>query len=404
MSNSPKPTEPNSGSFKKMMKISQIKMAQNPKTTLGTSELERYQRFIWDTLKIAYPPGDSQESRIKLVGPAPMAEWDKARKHKSFEPNNRKNLETLENVGDQIMGLIIKELAIKSNPDITEGQLTFLQQQKVWKGFQAQIADDLGLPEFVKTLYTVTKGTKEDLLEAFFGALWTVGDQVLGKGNGYALAFNAMQYLYAGYDIILDPTKLKNAKVQLKEIIEGLKWVPKGEASVTILGKPYQEPDGTWRLTYRLPPVAMKWIQDQGYQTGQGSNIIADVSGPNPDDILWDAATAAVRALSDRWGIDVKTVAGYSEAVKPKMPPGVQARMDSDGYTEIRVRMPDPDDIGNENYYQLIGTRASGPAPLEIVLTVIDPSRPRYAQAQQKLLRLYERSGKQPLGTIINLK
>ncbi len=373
-----------------------------------------YQLFIYkNILSKAIPsvPGDSNVNtrRIKLVESEPMVVWIRAVTDRSVNPNQMGNYESLEYLGDLEMADHFSAMLLRKYPDIDEKTLTYLKNNKVWKNEQAKLSDSLGLSKFARTIFPMNISKKEDLLEALFGALRILGDKYFGLGQGSLLSYNMIEYLYGDMIINFDILKLKNAKEQFKEIADKLSWFT-GKKTIDQFGIAKETLDPKtgallgYRLIYSLNNLAREWLTTNKYKI-KNRGVLADVTDKDKGLVETRGAIEAIDALKDLYNIDWNVADEYKSR-KTKIPYSValQKRMKQDGYAELTIQ----DNRSGLNVpvhpfmLQLIGVKADG--TLDIILTVVKEVDITYKGFNRALYDVYLQKGKQPLGSILNLK
>jgi len=75
--------------------------------------------------------------------------YDEAFIHRSF--SNDTNNERLEFLGDSILQSVVSHYLFKKFPDYTEGELTVLRSKIVRRKTLNQLADQMGLREFIQS-------------------------------------------------------------------------------------------------------------------------------------------------------------------------------------------------------------------------------------------------------------
>lgn len=158
--------------------------------------------------------------------------WVPAFTHSSVDAN--KNYEKLEFYGDKalqyaFMSYIRQRFKNELNPD----KLTLVLNKYMSTMFQAKLASDLGLdklirydlnaPDDAKTKKPIGVKVREDVLEAFFGALSTLADDKIQPGLGYIYVFNLISDIFNEIPIDLSE-ELKHPVSQLKELFEKYQW------------------------------------------------------------------------------------------------------------------------------------------------------------------------------------
>ena len=109
------------------------------------------------------------------------ARFERALTHASLRPTNdgERSYERLEFLGDRVLGLIIAERLFKKFPRADEGELSLRLNALVSADACAEIADQLGLYEFVrhggdlkKLKNERTKSIRADLVESLIAAIY----------------------------------------------------------------------------------------------------------------------------------------------------------------------------------------------------------------------------------------
>lgn len=99
--------------------------------------------------------------------------------HASLRDNSSGNYERLEFLGDRVLGLCVAELLFKNFKDADEGELSVRLNQLVSAKTCAEVADELGLHEFIRTGSDVKKLTgkrmanvRADVVESLIAAIY----------------------------------------------------------------------------------------------------------------------------------------------------------------------------------------------------------------------------------------
>ena len=138
--------------------------------------------------------------------------------HRSFgSPHN----ERLEFLGDGVLDCAIAEELFRRFPDSSEGELTRLRASLVRETALAEVAQDIGLAEFLRLGEgeAASGGARRasilaDTLEAIFGAAFLDG--------GYSAARAAIRRAFGGALEKFDAASpLKDAKTRLQEYLQG---------------------------------------------------------------------------------------------------------------------------------------------------------------------------------------
>ena len=198
----------------------------------------------------------------KLVSPEAMKIWEVAFTHESFDPNQSKNYEEVELLGDNILSVSYVRFVMESYPEFNRSQLSELRTQFLSKGFQSQLSASLGLGRFIRSRFHTSKGILEDVLESTFGALLLVGDTVFKMGTGYGLCYNLTVNLYKDVPIEISNT-LANPKTLIKEAMERLQMIqPKLKERVPETSE--EDQYGNTIFTISWPPNGIAILKSLG--------------------------------------------------------------------------------------------------------------------------------------------
>jgi ribonuclease III len=145
----------------------------------------------------------------------------KAVTHRSFSKNN--NNETLEFLGDSILGLVISEHLFLRLRGATEGELSRVRASLVKEDALATVARDINLGDFLQLGSGELKSggfrrasILSDAMEALFGAIYLDG--------GFEQCKKTILFLYEDYLVTLpSPGDLKDPKTTLQEYLQSNK-------------------------------------------------------------------------------------------------------------------------------------------------------------------------------------
>jgi len=141
--------------------------------------------------------------------------------HRSYSKNN--NNETLEFLGDSILGLVISEHLFLRLVDATEGELSRVRASLVKEDALATVARDINLGDFLQLGSGELKSggyrrasILSDAMEALFGAIYLDG--------GFDQCQKTILFLYEDYLVTLpSPGDLKDPKTTLQEYLQSHK-------------------------------------------------------------------------------------------------------------------------------------------------------------------------------------
>lgn len=146
--------------------------------------------------------------------------------------------ESLEFVGDSVLGLVIAEWLYRKHPGLSEGDLTLMKHRLVSTTTLAEAAEQLGLGDFVRLGRGEDKtGGREkpailaDTLEAILGAVFFDG--------GYAAASECVARVFAGHLEAATPGGSNDFKTMLQEKLQAAKLAAPTYALIKSEGMPH---------------------------------------------------------------------------------------------------------------------------------------------------------------------
>ena len=191
------------------------------------SELANLKAFISAELaKIVELPS----TITRLTTPEAMKIWSAAFTHASITGIPGSNYEGLETKGDALLALAFFTYVDEILPvqERTPSYYTELRRYWLSKPELAKFAEELGLPRFIKYAPGIMErpdiNLKEDVFEAFFGAMFTVFDTMINPGTGYVYTYNYFYKFISNKNILLPEEQIFPSKTKLKELYDGLKW------------------------------------------------------------------------------------------------------------------------------------------------------------------------------------
>jgi ribonuclease III len=192
--------------------------------------------------------------------------------------------ESLEFVGDSVLGLAVAEQLYIRNPESSEGDLTLMKHHLVSTATLAKIAMDLGLSKFMrvgrgeeKTGGRRKQALLADTLEAVIGAIFF--------DSGYIAARNFVNRIYAREFRQATPKTSIDYKTRLQETLQAEKFSAPTYSVIKVDGPPHE----------REFHVEAVW--ETGKVRGKGSSIKA---------AEMMAANLALKKLNKQGGTDVK--------------------------------------------------------------------------------------------------
>lgn len=314
------------------------------------SELEWYQglkTFIYDTLEPIVP---SEEHRKLMISDEAMKTWVPCFTHESYNINVGMNYEQLEFVGDHAMEYNFVLYMYMNYPNISESELNNLKSHYISKAFQAEIGNKMRFGDWVRIRVRKNTHIFEDLVEAFFGGLNIVGNEVFKFGAGTGLCFNMIIKIFEDVPINMIYSKGKPKSV-IKETFETLHW---GKA----VEEYHEGPNRTTVASVSLTPEAVAGFATMNVKITD--LLLASASGSTKKVAFGNAYEGALIKLR-KMGISEELVDSIRKN-KDFNNPDLQVLMNNakqkvvaSGYSSFYIHKAQVTKEGN--YYQVIGVK-----------------------------------------------
>lgn len=149
--------------------------------------------------------------------------WMSCFTHKTFDPNEGKNYESLEAVGDKILSYTFKTYLYRTYPKITASQLNNIDQQYMSTHYQSMVSEVMGLTNWLRVGGDVPRSSekiREDLLESFFGCLDTALIRNEKAGLGFGARF-CMKFIEKVFDMTIN-MDVEPAKTYVQQTFQQL--------------------------------------------------------------------------------------------------------------------------------------------------------------------------------------
>ena len=156
-----------------------------------------------------------------------IADWHASYTDPTWDADDGKNYEQSEKLGDSTaktsLYVYLIDAGKTSGLHVSEHELTIAVNTILAKQEQARVSRALGLPKLLRTLYaTVTVGQEEDMLEAFFGALYLAGEKTGSVGQSLC---NMLMYYLVDVSYIKIPERFDTPpKTQITHLFSVLGW------------------------------------------------------------------------------------------------------------------------------------------------------------------------------------
>lgn len=160
------------------------------------------------------------EDRVKY-----MEEIEKSFHHKSVSTNQ--NYEDNEFLGDAVL----KHITVKyidtrfAERKLSVSVRSSLSQKMYAKSQLSAIATQIGFVPYIKAAVDISDSVREDVFEAFIGAVEKIIDDVFGMGSGYKCLYTIMASIWDPMDISTSENDVIPSKTQVKEKVwDNLGW------------------------------------------------------------------------------------------------------------------------------------------------------------------------------------
>jgi len=196
----------------------------------------------------------------KMEGAKVMATWTRAFTHMSADPNDYKNYELLETIGDAVLAYVFTCWLAKR--ELSKDAITQLMHRYMTNEFQPKFARYLKLDQWLilNDVNNVAKSTYEDIFESFSGAMHEIGE-IVSPGVGPLLVRNFINLIFEN-EILDDKFKRGTAITIVTQVyIDGLHW-PKFKQT-------YEYPNGFVEATITVPKEVTDFI-NTNYKAGKG--------------------------------------------------------------------------------------------------------------------------------------
>lgn len=330
--------------------------------------------FLRETLKMIIP---SSELIEKMVSEEAMKIWVNCFTHETYDPNVGKNYEELELVGDHAMEYNFIMYLYKTIPNVTRSEMSELKSNYISKPFQAKVAVQLGLHNWVRMGIGKDTHTFEDILESFFGGINIVGDTVFKFGAGTGLCYNMIVKIFENIEINMN-LSIGKPKTQIKETFEKLHW------GVAI--ENFEKSGKITTATISFTPEAMQTLSQVGLNlknpifavaTGTSKKVASDNAYKQALDVIRQMG------ITDEW---VQKMRGNRDLDNPELIPyfqPVQEKLAKEGYSSFYLKKVKTTEEGK--YIQMIGVK---PDNTLVVLATTDGPRDE-TQGKAEVLRKY---------------
>ncbi len=215
-----------------------------------------------------------------------MEIWVPAFTHPTFDPKIDQNFEVYEYIGDKMLSYALGVYMKKKFPYANQDHLNNFDTSFTSRKPLAYISKKTKLIDHVRTIEKLTDDKEiSDIFESVVGAISKIGDELIGPGVGFIIAYNYITSIYNWYDDELGMEKGETSYVNqvMQGYYDSLGWKKIGQSNV--LFEDWNNETKT--LTVYLTPEAITMLTKMGnppekvflYQ-GKKRAILATAPGP----------------------------------------------------------------------------------------------------------------------------
>lgn len=339
------------------------------------------QSFLYNELLPLAEP-DAQR-RIKLIDSESMREWQNAFTDKSYDPNLGFNYEVLEKIGDAAVKLTFNRYLLQLFPDIDQMELSEMTAYYLSKEQLADISKSLRLGDYARTRLPKDTHLYEDILEAVFGALITVGDRAFQVGVGYILIYNLTVGIWNKRKLSLS-VATGMPKTQVKEIFEKLRW-----------SKPFE--------VWNDPVLEIKTPREARQEASLLGKKLPSVLAVAEGDTKVVASGVAYKEALDtliRNGITQEYASEQRDQMEYGIPeirslwPALHKKLESEGF--VTAAFTNPRTTATTTYVQLLGIKANHHRTVLATASVKGIRRNHLTEGKVDAIKRYLNGSKSP--------
>ena len=183
--------------------------------------------------------------------------WINTFTHKSWNPNVGENYERLEKIGDKALDLAYDNFLLSNYPQIKESAMGDSNSFYMSKREQAIISDEMGLSRWILTNVSDNMNIKEDIFEAFFGAVFMASPDTEKAYRHVDIFLRSIYEPKMAENNFGDPPR--NSISEIKEIFEKMGWIISDFASeIEERGKV----DNNNVFNLKFTPIALEWLKE----------------------------------------------------------------------------------------------------------------------------------------------
>lgn len=329
--------------------------SRSSKETDSAEWVEDLREYIYQVLAMFIE--DKKHIASLLTTPEQMNVWLRAFTHEAYSPDTKNNYESLETLGDAMMGYVFKSYLLRRFPDITTGQLSEFKAQYLGKGPLSQLSGSLRLAEWCRVPDMIDASdyisVREDLVESFVGALVAVGDMVR-PGFGCVLAYNMVEFVYRDVEFDMS-VSIGTAITVITQQFSTPFRLPAPTIATSMRA------NGTYDSTITASREWTNFYRENGYTVDE---ILATGKGTSKKASEGTAWEAALRKLASA-GITVEMAQKLKKAntfsnISKKQFEEMQAKATRAGVRDLQYYSPRGLTTDSSSLVQLIGTGPEG--------------------------------------------
>lgn len=312
----------------------EIKSTVRKIAKMTPQELSKYtndlQEFLW-TKHIPYMT-DNEQAQDLLAGSDAMKIWIRAFTHSTYDPID--NYEYYEKLGDSIISVNFFEFLGKYYPNkFDQSGLGELKNHYLSKTVLSKLSSELGLPAFLLKNIDESIHLREDVFEAFFGAIKIISENILyPAGIKENISYNMFEHVFSGIKIE-EIYSRANPKTIVGQIFVRLGWGHIREYVV--------ENDDGITYTLKFTPNAMEFLRNMNYSIK--NDTLAVATGNTKLVAGKMAYVSAIDVLENTYGLTEKVVDELQMKISllnpeiAKLHEQVLQKANSEGYSDIEV-------------------------------------------------------------------
>jgi len=235
--------------------------------------------------------------------------WKAIFTHVSFNPDPSNNYETMETLGDKVMSLVFVNRLVNEEKNtrkpIDPNTITDIHKEILSRPKQKIMGQFVEFDKLIRSSVTVDDAIIEDVIEAFFGNLFSLTNMLTQNNYGFIVCSLVFTYIFKNTFPDLDIYEIKkDPQTILDQMFQKLGW-----------GHPEFEYDKiNARSTIIIPDDVMSKLPRPPFL--YSTKVLATAEGINKKDAEKKASIMAIDFLKANWGIDHKFI---KEAVRERL-------------------------------------------------------------------------------------